>query len=212
MYTSEIEIAGYRIKKICRDAGAPVLYLHGENALDLPGWTQIVIDVDWNRDLTPWPESAVFRGQPDFGGGAGEYLAVLTEKILPEVEKDLRPQKRIVAGYSLAGMFAVYAACACDCFDGFASVSGSLWYPGFMEFVEKSSCNARHGYFSVGDREKVGRNPAFHRIEDCTMGICENLRQRGIETVFELNPGGHFSDPDGRMLKAARWLEGVLFR
>ena len=79
--------------------------------------------VDWNCELTPWPAPPVARGQPDFGGGADALLGELAGRILPEVEAELRPSARWIAGYSLAGLFAVYAALSTRLFARVASVS-----------------------------------------------------------------------------------------
>lgn len=204
---------GLRISAFEGAPHAPAVYVHmdREEALALADerWTVVALDgVDWNAGLTPWPAPAIFRGQPDFAGRAGEHLAVLTERVLPMVETALEPRRRLLAGYSLAGMLAVYAALTTDCFAEVASVSGSLWYPGFVDFVEKHSAAPLSAYFSVGDREKLGRNRVFHSIEDCTERVCTALSVRGTRTVFERNPGGHFDDPVGRMRKAFVWLTG----
>lgn len=199
------------------EPGLPVIYLHMSHAdaaqladrLSDCALTLIAIEgVDWNRDLTPWPGRAVFRGQPDFGGGGEEYLKELTEEIISEAEAQhgLQPGVRWIAGYSLAGMFALWAAVRSSVFDGAASVSGSLWYEGLAEFVCNAGRLPGQVYLSVGDREKQGRNEAFRRIEDCTRRIEAYLRAEDVRTVFELNPGGHFEDPAGRIERAIRWL------
>ena len=136
------------------------------------------------------------------------HLRCLSEKIMPETEEiyGLRPLQRWIGGYSLAGLFALWAALRSEMFTGAASVSGSMWYEGFVPFV----CNAERlpgsVYLSVGDREKLGRNAAFRSIEDRTCEVEHILARRGVRTVFEINPGGHFDDPLGRMERAVRWL------
>lgn len=197
------------VTRLCADASNPVLYVHGQPQVpDQFGWTVVSIEgIDWNRDLTPWPAKAVFRGQPDFGGGADAYLRRLTEEILPTVEEDVRPRARMIAGYSLAGLFAVYASLETKLFHAAASVSGSMWYPGFVQYARQRESAPMLAYFSVGDREKLGRNAAFHSIEENTRQIGDCLAARGAKTVFELNPGGHFQDAEGRMRKALRWIE-----
>ena len=191
-----------------------VIYLHAnpEEAAgisEMTGAALVSIDgIDWNYDLTPWPGKTVFRGQPDFGGGAQAHLDRLAKEIIPfaEVQMDRRPSRRMIAGYSLAGMFAVYAAQETELFDGVASVSGSLWYDGFSGYVKSKKPTVGRAYFSVGDREKLGRNRAFRSIEDRTREMEEYFRSNGCRTAFELNPGGHFDDPSGRLAKAVRWL------
>lgn len=214
MTVREWRLGDVRVTRRCADASAPAVYIHGFSEVpEAFGWTVISIDgIDWNRDLTPWPAKAVFRGQPDFGGGAGAYLRTLTEEIMPTAEEGLNPGERIIAGYSLAGLFAVYAALETERFDACASVSGSMWYPAFAEYAARKKKDVKAAYFSVGDREKLGRNRAFHAIEECTACIAEALSGCGAETVFELNPGGHFDNPEGRMLRALQWLRERLER
>lgn len=194
--------------------GAPVVYLHmgadegaalAERIGDL-GWTLVAVNCDWNRDLTPWPAKAVFRGGGDFGGGARAHLERLTESVLPQAEAGLTPAARYLAGYSLAGLFAAWAAARTDAFDGIASVSGSMWYPGFAASVEEARPRAKLAYFSVGDRESLSRNPAFHTLEEDTERVRARFAACGARTVFQRNPGGHFQDPAGRMERAIRWL------
>lgn len=212
MIVKEWNIGSLRIKRFCTDISAPAVYVHGAaEGLENCGWTMVLVDgIDWNRDLTPWPAKAVFRGQPDFGGEAKAHLRMLTEEIIPVVEDGLQPASRGIMGYSLAGLFAAYAALESGCFDFFASVSGSMWYPGFVEYATQKEMRVRCAYFSVGDREKLGRNAAFHSIEECTQRVCDLLAMRGAKTVFELNPGGHFENVPGRMRRAAEWLKEAL--
>lgn len=209
MHSEEWRFGEVRVRREWTSPSAPIAYVFGDaKGCDSFGWTVVCMEgLDWNRDLTPWPEKAVFRGQPDFGGGAAQTLQRLTEEILPAVEADLQPTTRIIAGYSLAGLFAVYAALETELFQAAASVSGSMWYPGFADHVDQKKRVPKLVYFSVGDRERLGRNAAFHSIEDCTRRICDRLAANGAKTVFEFNPGGHFCDVDARMHRAFGWLD-----
>ena len=90
----------------------------------------------WNRDLSPWPAPAVF-GNEDFGGAAEETLGFLLRE-LPELTASSRPYKRIyLGGYSLAGLFALWAGCRTDCFDGIAAASPSVWFPNFTDWLRE---------------------------------------------------------------------------
>ena len=213
MTRREWTLDGLRICAFEEKTSAPAVYVHMSaeeaEALADERWSVVAIDgVDWGCDLTPWPAKTVFRGQPDFAGGADAHLKRLTEQVVPMVERALEPRSRMLAGYSLAGLFAVYAALKSEMFESVASASGSMWYPGFEEFAEQSARVPECVYFSVGEREKFGRNAAFRSIEDCTQRVCSLLERRGARTVFELNPGGHFDDPVGRVRRAIEWLSG----
>ena len=171
-----------------------------------------VSGMDWDRDLTPWPAPAAFRGQA-FSGGADAFLKQLTEDWMPKALSafDLSPVREGILGYSLAGLFSLYALCRCGRFRLTASVSGSLWYDGFLEWLETHPPvqRAERLYFSVGDRERKARNPRMARVEDCTRQAAEWAQAYADRTVFELQPGGHFDQPDQRVLKAVRWLLGA---
>ena len=69
----------------------------------------------WNRDLSPWPAPAVF-GNEDFGEGAVETLAFLLDNVVPAGKAP--GAKTFLGGYSLAGLFALWAGYRTDRFDG----------------------------------------------------------------------------------------------
>ena len=75
---------------------------------------------DWNRDLSPWKAPAVF-GNEDFGDGAQETLA----KVLAEMGDPAKTY--YIGGYSLAGLFALWAVYQTDRFRGAAAASPSMW-------------------------------------------------------------------------------------
>ena len=120
----------------------------------------------------------------------------------------------VIAGYSLAGLFALWAAWNSGYFRMVASVSGSLWYPGFTDYIRdnapKSGCGKMTGlekaYFSLGDRESRTRHPLMSRVDACTAEVVERVRSYGIETTFKWNPGNHFDHPELRMARALAWL------
>ena len=179
--------------------------------LDEPKPTLAAISgVDWNRELSPWPAPKAFRGSDDFDGGAPAFLSKLTGHIVPLVENrlDFTPSSRAIAGYSLAGLFALWAVFATDIFDRAASVSGSLWYDGFLEHVNANALRdgVERVYLSLGDREKNTRNPRMAVVEEHTNQIAELLRSRDIPVTFELNQGGHFHDAPGRIARAINAL------
>ena len=113
------------------------------------------------------------------------------------------PPRTCIAGYSLAGLFALYAMYRCDAFDRAASISGSLWYPHFREFAAEHEMPRRPDriYLSLGDKEKKTRHPLLKTVQDNTEALAKHYRQLGIEVTFELNPGNHFEAVDFRSAK-----------
>ena len=178
----------------------------------LPGISAALVFIegfDWNRDLSPWPAKAVF-GNDDFAGCADDFLDALICRLIPlaEQEAGFTPLWRGLAGYSLAGLFAVYAAYRCDEFTRVASASGSMWYDGWLDYAQRTPLAAAvtHAYFSVGDKEKRTRNARMAAVEDCTRAMADLLASRGARTSFVLNPGNHFTAAQERLSAAIAFL------
>ena len=125
------------------------------------------------------------------------------EAALPE-----RPGTKLLLGYSLGGLFALWAGTRTADFPLLASVSGSLWYDGWCEYLEANPCRGQRVYLSLGEKEPKARNPRMARVGDCTEKTEALLRASGVETTLEWNPGGHFNEPEARMARAVRALLG----
>lgn len=165
---------------------------------------------DWNADLSPWAAAAVFAGGEAFGGGADAYLLTLTERVLPRVVDALgeRPAWTGLAGYSLAGLFAVYSLYRTEAFSRVASASGSIWFPGFIDFARRETMRRtpERVYLSLGDGEARTRNPALRTVRDDTEALYRHYADMGIPATFELNPGNHFRDVTERTAKGIAWM------
>ena len=168
-----------------------------------------VSDIDWNREMSPWPYD---DGRNAFAGGADAFLEELTGEIIPQAERlmSVHPSRRFIAGYSLAGLFAIYSLYRTDLFFGAVSASGSLWYPGFAEFTKKNDPVRMPDriYLSLGDRESKTRNPVMAAVGQRTEELCGLYASKGIGTVFESNPGNHFREPELRTAKGIAWILG----
>lgn len=202
------------------NSGLPAVYIHTfreegrqiRKDCDNLGCRQhVLVEIagdDWNDDMTPWPCGQLFKGEPPYNGKAREWLKVLTEQIIPVVEHGANTGRRYIAGYSLAGLFALWALYNTDAFSGALSASGSLWYPGFLEYaLSHEFCKKPDAvYLSLGDREHLGRIKAFRTVRDKTESFEKYLLGKGIATAFEINPGNHFSNPTLRMAKGIKWM------
>ncbi|MBP5606475.1 MAG: alpha/beta hydrolase, partial [Ruminiclostridium sp.] len=106
------------------------------------------------------------------------------------------------------GLFAVYAMYRTSAFSHIVSASGSMWYPGFVEFAKshKLAVSPEMLYLSLGDKESKTRNKIMEPVERNTAELHEYFRVLDIESVFELNPGNHFQDPAGRLAKGIAWV------
>ena len=77
-----------------------------------PDFTLVAVsNLEWDHDMSPWAIPPISEKDTPCTGGADDYLDLLLHRILPEAEKALPgiPSWRGIAGYSLAGLFAVYA-------------------------------------------------------------------------------------------------------
>ena len=154
---------------------------------------------NWNHDLSPWKAPAVF-GAEDFGGGAEETL----HEIL-KLTHDGR-KAYYIGGYSLAGLFALWAAYRTDVFQGAAAASPSVWFPGFTDWMKQRNIQIDSAYLSLGDKEARTRNPVMCTVEDRLREVYAILNTQGISCTLEWNPGNHFRDADIRTAKAFAWI------
>lgn len=154
---------------------------------------------DWNLDLSPWKAPAVF-GKEDFGGGAEETL----QKVLKYCTD--REKHYIIGGYSLAGLFALWAAYQTDVFSGVAAASPSVWFQGFTDYMKENTIHSNIVYLSLGDKEEKARNLIMSTVGVRIREAHELLKSRGIKTALEWNQGNHFKDADIRTAKAFAWV------
>lgn len=204
------------------NAGAPIVYLPvvarmGDDVLQccrdlgcLPFTLVAIGGLDWNRELSPWPCDAITATSEPFAGEAAAFLHELTHKIIPSIEAPLAapPRLRAIAGYSLSGLFALWACCKTDLFSRAASVSGSLWFPGFADYLDE---NLPQGaldvaYLSLGKKEHKTPNRMMREVLADTKRCEQILQDRGAKTLFERNPGNHFSEPALRSAKGIAWM------
>lgn len=204
------------------NATAPIIYLNtfsGEGrkvyeaaqAAGCPPFTLVTIsDLDWNHDMVPWDNPPAFKNADPCTGGADDYLHLLTEEIIPAAEKKINgvPSWRGIAGYSLAGLFALYAIYQTGLFSRVGSMSGSLWFPGMKDYIfsHEPKCWPDCMYFSLGDKESKTRNPVLQYVRKNTEEIQAFYQGKGIDTMFQLNPGNHYNHAVERTAAGLCWL------
>lgn len=224
-------------------AGAPVVYLLGNVAdhspVQVPAGVSLVrIGVDlWEENFSPWCAPRVFAKGPNFGNGAQKTLDVLINRVIPWAESDLNepPAYRVLVGYSLAGLFSLWAGVTqagvppqvsrgsqlgapaapqlgtpAATFQRIGAVSGSFWFPGLLDYVDQQlrggAVSLTHAYLSLGDREARTPNPQIMHVRENAELLAAKLRDAGITSMFELNRGNHFQNVEGRIQKALNWL------
>ena len=161
----------------------------------------------WNDALSPWEAPAVW-GTQGFGGNAMDTLRFLTERGIPTLKQQFRlPEnvKIILGGYSLAGLFALWAATQNDALYGVAAASPSVWFPGWQEHEAARPIQTQRVYLSLGDREEHTKNQTMASVGDNIRALHTALTQRGTACTLEWNTGGHFKDVDLRTARAFAW-------
>ena len=221
-------------------AGAPIVYLLGDVADNSPvqvpeGVSLVNIGVDlWEENFSPWCAPRVFTKGPNFGDGAQKTLDTLINQVIPWTESELTepPAYRVLVGYSLAGLFSLWAGVsqqvargcqsddapsqpgaphfAASTFQRIGAVSGSFWFPGLLDYVDQQLSGGvvglTHAYLSLGDREARTPNPQIMHVRENAELLASKLESVGITSTFELNRGNHFQNVEGRMQKALDWL------
>lgn len=111
-------ISGFSVHtKMSSVAGAPVVYLLGNVADNSPvqvpeSVSLVTVGVElWEQNFSPWCAPRVFAKGSSFGDGAQKTLDTLINQIIPWAESELTepPTYRVLVGYSLAGLFSLWA-------------------------------------------------------------------------------------------------------
>ena len=158
----------------------------------------LIEDVNWNDDLTPWPAAGVFKKAKPFLGKAAAFLNKLTHEIIPEAERDMgiEDAERTLLGVSLSGLFAVWTAFNTDAFSNIISLSGSLWYDGFIDWMKEQtpSSQLKRVYMLLGEKEKNAKEKRMATVEERSLAVADILKAKSKAAVsFELVEGTHFS-------------------
>ena len=194
---------------------APVVLIQMVGEHDLPGIEREIMEIrrltdmefqliavkvnNWNQDLSPWNAAAVF-GKEEFGNGAKNTLEVI-EKLCADTNKYY-----CIGGYSMAGLFALWAASQTNRFAGIAAASPSIWFPGFLEYLKGQKIQSDCIYLSLGDKEEKTRNSVMAQVGNCIRQAFAWLIEKGIQCTLEWNTGGHFKDTDLRTARAFAWV------
>ena len=218
-----LEVAGKSVQLIpSREDHAPLVLLHTVGAeggevyqavrrrTDKDFSFAAIGGIDWDDEMSPWAIPPISKNDTPCAGGADIYLGKLIHAILPEILQRISGTPRYIAltGYSLAGLFAVYAMYQTDLFSRIASASGSFWSPDFLRYVQENKPKRlpKRMYLSLGDREAKSRNRILQSVEENTRWLHNWYQGMGMETILEMNQGNHFQNAAGRMAKGIAWV------
>lgn len=167
---------------------------------------EIFID-NWDENLSPWSINLIKR---NFAGNGKQTLNWLIKNLIPYINNIFKEHQGIyLTGYSLSGLFALWALYETDIFDGIACCSGSLWFPNWNQYIldKKINHNALI-YLSLGGKEESTKNPLMSSVGKNTRNQFQILKNNLFvkSVTLEMNPGGHFSDTATRVAKGINWL------
>ena len=170
-----------------------------------------VFDVtDWNAQFSPWTAPAVF-GKDAFSGKGNDTLRFLENGFLPEIKSKFPESEVFLTGYSLAGLFSLWALYETDKFNGAVCCSSSLWFDKWDEYASLHRIKSPSTiYMSLGDREEKTKNKVMSKVGDRTRRQAEILKEDpNVEKLyFEWNEGGHFVEPLKRVAKGITRILG----
>ncbi len=160
---------------------------------------------NWNDDLSPWQNPAVF-GNEGFGGYAENTLKKLMDEVIEPIrEKEHENLKMYIGGYSLSALFAIWAVYQTDIFAGCAAASPSMWFPGLVDYIADKTIMTDRVYLSLGNKEEKTRNPVMRQVGDTIRRTYEMLKDK-VDITLEWNEGNHFKDADLRTAKGFAWV------
>ncbi len=167
----------------------------------------VITGMDWQNVFSPWAAPGVPKGTEDFKGESPEFLEKLQREVIPRLEKELEIKsdaERSLIGVSMSGLFALWQWMVCDTFANIASLSGSFWYEGFLDWMKsiKIPSKTGKGFFLLGNKESHSKVKAFNSVGENTREILTLLKNAGIEVEFQSVPGDHYSDAIPRLNKA----------
>ena len=165
---------------------------------------------DWIVDLMPWPDENISR-DPEAGKHGQDTLDYVLLSLIPALQSRYGTLPVILGGYSLGGLFALWASCQTDTFQAVAAASPSVWIRDWLSFARTHVPMAESVYLSLGEQEEHVKNPAIARVGDHLRAQYALLQQQlGPERcTLVWEEGHHFTDNEGRLARAFAWSLGV---
>lgn len=163
---------------------------------------------NWNDELSPWKAEPVF-GRQGFGGEANKNLDYLRDNVggIKKACSLDTDTPVILGGYSLAGLFALWAGYESSIFSGIAAASPSVWYEGWREYIRGKGMKSSAVYLSLGLKESRTSNKRLSEVENCIkMQYNEFSEKNHIKHILEWNEGNHFVDVPLRMARGFSWV------
>lgn len=166
---------------------------------------------DWNSELTPWEMPLIFS-KGNFGTGAKDTLDWIQKDLISQIEKEFfanneKKIKYILGGYSLAGLFSLWAGYQENNFVAINASSPSVWYKDWISYISKNNPISNIVYLSLGNKEEKTKNQIMSKVKENIEIQFENLKthENIKNTILEWNEGNHFKDSGLRTAKGFVW-------
>ncbi|MGN0317701.1 MAG: hypothetical protein ACI4E1_07155 [Lachnospira sp.] len=161
---------------------------------------------NWNDELSPWEYESpdkkfIFKGMAE-----STFARIMNFKNHFEKEFDFSPSKFLLCGYSLCGLFSLWCLSKTNSFQGAISCSGSLWYPGWIEYLNDNinSYKNKYIYLSLGKKEANSNNAVMGSVgnnTNVTFDMISKINQlEEYKPILEYNNGGHFTNQTERIV------------
>ena len=163
---------------------------------------------DWDGDFSPWKTEGLKEGEV-FEGNGPKTLDWVTESAVTCAKQQLNCSEIYAAGYSLAGLFALWSIYNTDVLAGAVCCSGSLWFEGWMDYAAKTQpAENSKVYISLGGKEEKSPVQIISTIGTCTREMDKLLEANANISAHKLewNKGGHFADSAKRLAKGIAWI------
>lgn len=163
---------------------------------------------DYEKDFSPFYKEDVLKKGDCFKGNAKETLNFLLKDVIPFIKENFNIvfEENILLGYSLGGLFSLYASTLTSFFSKIGCISASFWYPSFIPYIKEKKTMAKDIYLSLGDKESNCKNILLKTSLNCQFQVLNILNEQKKNVLFELNQGGHFNDIENRIRKGLNTL------
>ncbi|MCM3784758.1 alpha/beta hydrolase-fold protein [Neobacillus mesonae] len=153
-----------------------------------------------NDEYTPWPAKSLSGKSADFGGSGADYVSYVADTLKPYMDRSYRtlitPEHTAMIGASLGGMISMYAAYQRpDIFGRIGAISASMWYEGFLSFIQESEVSSyeQRLYMSVGSLEGIHKESIQKNMVSGTHEAYRTLIDKGFpedKLKFTVEEGG----------------------
>ena len=165
---------------------------------------------DWDNELSPWESKGIKNEY--FKGNGQKTLDFIIKDFLPYFENKfpiIKNKPKIIGGYSLSGLFSLYAFYSTNIFIAVGGFSPLLWYENWNEFINKNEIknNGSYVYLSLGDIEEKNNEGDLSigcKVRDFYEIISKDKNIK--DCIYEINEGDHFDNVEFKIAKGFSWL------